>query len=174
MIRQCGVAGLAIFLFAGAAKGGETVWKEYTWTKGKCMLLLPAPPKEDTQKKTAPDKSVIEVFSWTVQQPNVGYIITVVVHPAFLGANDEEKQRLLKQGSAAAVKNLKGKLLEEKPIQLTNHPGLEIQVEFGGGLFRARTYFVDDRMYTIAVSGLRDMVVSKDADRFLDSFKLAK
>ena len=72
------------------------------------------------------------------------------------------------------MENLKGKLLSEKNIKLGDTPGRETQIEVAGGkkLFRARVYLADQRMYQVVVFGTKKAATSKEADRFLDSFKL--
>jgi hypothetical protein len=74
-----------------------------------------------------------------------------------------------------AVANLKGKLVREKDIKLDKHPGREVQIEVAGGkrLFRARVFLVERRLYQVVVFGTKDAATSKEADRSLDSFKLA-
>jgi hypothetical protein len=74
-----------------------------------------------------------------------------------------------------AVGNLEGNLASEKDIKLGKHPGREIQIVAGGKrLFRARVYLVDQRLYQVVVFGTKEAATSKEADKFLDSFKLAE
>ena len=42
------------------------------------------------------------------------------------------------------------------------------------GMMRARIYHVGLRTYRVSLTGPKEMVASKDAEGFLNSFKLAK
>jgi hypothetical protein len=75
-----------------------------------------------------------------------------------------------------AIANLAGKLASEKDIKLGGHPGREIRIEVANGkqLFRVRVYLVDQRLYQVVILGTKEQATSKEADKFLDSFRLAE
>jgi hypothetical protein len=73
------------------------------------------------------------------------------------------------------AKPVKGKVLEEKAAGVDNHPGREVLIETEKKVcVRARFVLVDDRLYTISVTGAREWVTGKEADRFMESFKLVE
>jgi len=49
-----------------------------------------------------------------------------------------------------------------------------LYLEWGRQLFRARVYLIEQRLYQVVVFGTKEAATSKDADKFLDSFKLAE
>src|SRR5262249_5697914 len=75
-----------------------------------------------------------------------------------------------------AIANMEGKLTSEKAIKLGEHTGREIRIDVAGGkrLFRARVYLGEQRLYQVVVFGMPEAATSKEADKFLDSFKLAE
>ena len=75
-----------------------------------------------------------------------------------------------------AVANMEGKLVSEKNVKLGKHPGREIRINVAEGkrLFRVRVYLVEQRLYQVVVFGTPETATSKDADKFLDSFKLTE
>jgi hypothetical protein len=148
-------------------------WKEFASQEGRFKVLMPGTPKQD-KFDTESDfgKGVL-------------YMNSIAVGKTMYGANycdfpAEIKKAPIKQvfdsSRDGAVANMQGKLAGEKDIKLGDYPGREIQIDVAGGkqLFRARVYLVDQRLYQVVVMGTKEAATSKDADKFLDSFKLAE
>lgn len=75
------------------------------------------------------------------------------------------------------VKVLQGKVLEYKKTKLDKrHDGRLVRISIPGrkGEYRARMFIVGDRFYQVFAMGEPDFVKSKQADKVLASFKLAK
>src|SRR5207244_3119777 len=88
------------------------------------------------------------------------------------GGSDEKRLDNARDG---AVTSAKGKLKAEKRITLDKHPGRELHIEVEGKTaVRTRFYAVKNRLYQVLAVGTRELVFSKDTDRFLDSFKLTR
>jgi len=72
-------------------------------------------------------------------------------------------------------KPVKGVVKEEKSAGVENHPGREVLIETDKKVYvRARFVLVEDRLYTISVTGAREWVTGKEADRFMESFKVVE
>jgi hypothetical protein len=147
-------------------------WKEFASKEGRFKVLMPTTPKpDDLETQSDFGKGVLHMNS-------------VVINKVFYAANftdfpAEVKKVPLKQlydsSRDGAVANLKGKLAKEADIKLGSYTGREIQIDIADAkLFRARVYLVDNRLYQIVVMGPKDAAISKEADKFLDSFKLAE
>jgi hypothetical protein len=150
---------------------GQPDWKEFASKEGRFKLLMPGTPKQyklDTESDFG--KGVLHIN--TVEAGETMYGTNYCDFPA------EVKKAPLKQvydsSRDGAVANLEGKLASEKDIKLGEYPGREIRIEVAGGkkLFRARVYLVDQRLYQVVVFGTKETATSKEADKFLDSFKL--
>jgi hypothetical protein len=150
-----------------------TEWKEFASKEGRFNVLMVGTPKQD-KLDTESDfgKGVLNMNS--IRVGGTMYAANYCDFPA------EIKEAGLKQvydsSRDGAVANLQGKLASEKDVKLGEHPGREIQIDVQGGrqLFRVRVYLIDQRLYQVVVFGTKAAATSKDADKFLDSFKLAE
>jgi hypothetical protein len=84
------------------------------------------------------------------------------------------KNKMLDRLRDGFVSSFKGKLVDEKKIQLDGNPGrdLRIQPSAADHLFRARVFMLKGHVYQITARGPKDKVASREVDEFLDSFKL--
>ena len=168
---------VAVLIVAMRAISGvadePTEWKEFASKDGRFTVLMVGTPKQyklDTESDFG--KGVLNMNS--IQLGKTMYAANYCDFPA------EIKKAGLKQvydsSRDGAAANLEGKLASEKDLKLGEHPGREIQIAVQGGkrLFRARVYLIDQRLYQVVVFGTKEAATSKDADKFLDSFKLAE
>jgi len=79
-----------------------------------------------------------------------------------------------RNGIDGSVKNVQGKLLSEKTIELNGFPGREIKIDYKEGLavIKMRLYLVKNKMYIIQTITMTKNEFNKSIDRFMDSFKL--
>jgi hypothetical protein len=151
----------------------EPDWKEFACKEGRFKVLMPGAPKEK-KLETESDFGKGVLHMNTVQAGKTMYGANYCDFP------EEVKKTPLKKvydsSRDGAVANLEGKLASEKDIKLGDYPGREIQIDVAGGkqVFRARVYLVDQRLYQVVVFGTKEAATSKDADKFLESFKLAE
>jgi hypothetical protein len=151
----------------------QPAWKEFASKEGRFKVLMPGTPKQD-QAETESDFGKGVLHMNTAQAGKTLYGANYCDFPA------EIKKAPLKQvfdsSRDGAVANLEGELAGEKDIKLGEYPGREIQIDVAGGkrLFRVRVYLVDQRLYQVVVFGTKEAATSKEADKFLDSFKLAE
>lgn len=147
--------------------------KEFASKEGGFKVIMPGTP-EHQQFDTESDfgKGVLHMYS--IQAGKTIYGANYCDFPAEI-----KKAPLKKVYDASrdgAVANLKGKLASEKEIKLGKYPVREIQIEVAEGkqLFRARVFLVEQRLYQVVVMGTKEAATSKEADKFLESFKLNK
>jgi hypothetical protein len=169
------LSGLAVVLLL-AAEDRPTL-KEFTPKEGSFSVKLPGKPKEKVEDVQAPSGKV-EVLRTYVCVPDLKttYFIFDQGMQNLAGADDKTLNKVLEDGRKEAEKSLNGKPLNEKKVALGKYPGLEYRIESAkvGGVYRCRTYIVDGRMYQLTISGAKDVVTSKTADEYLESFKLLK
>jgi hypothetical protein len=177
MTRTWGLlaAAAALLVAVAAAPAGETTLKEHKWDAGKCTVLIPGTPKELTNKGVSPGGTPVETSMLLVDGGKHVYLVAFTPNAELAKASDELKKKALDDGRDAAVRSVKGKLLNEKDVKTGDLAGREFQVDAPGlGVYRARMFIVGDRLYQLVVAGPKDIAQSKDADKFLDSFKVNK
>lgn len=72
----------------------------------------------------------------------------------------------------AFLKEVKGKVADEKDIKQGRVPGKEYQIAMPKGAARLRVFAVAGRVYAASIIGSKEQVESKDAETFLKSYKL--
>ena len=141
-------------------------FKKFEPANGKFSVLMPGTPKE----------SHLDVASPFGQLSMTGYVSELPGNRGFsVGTSDLPKGSSFDpakslQGGAA---NVKGTVLSSSEIAMDGHVGCEGLLKTGSGLMiRSRIYLVGDRVYQVQALGNDAFVKSKDADKFLDSFKI--
>jgi hypothetical protein len=95
---------------------------------------------------------------------------TAIVPPTmFRGVPLNERIELLRD---ALVEDVRGKVEGEKAVELGRVPGKEYEIATGRGLIRLRLFALGGRFYEAMVEGSKAQIQGKDADAFLDSYKL--
>lgn len=144
-------------------------WKEFTSKEAGFTVLFPGKPKLSKQEVAG-----TTVLQYSVETDGASYAVAY----AELPAKAPEIKKVLDGARDGAVRNTKGKLVSESEITLgkDKHPGREILVEVAENVFLRQRFFLVDgqKMPQVIVAGKKEVVSSKDADRFLDSFKLDK
>lgn len=79
----------------------------------------------------------------------------------------------VREGMVTFATSNKGRLINERAIQLDKHAGMELRFEFGSGLMIQRMYLVSKRLYQIVLVVKTDQrAFENEAVSVLDSFKL--
>jgi hypothetical protein len=166
------LSGLAVVLLLGAED--KPTLKEFTSREGGFSVQVPGEMKETVKNVKSPGgKNEVQRTYTYAPSPNTVYLLLDRDMAALKKADAETVAKALDNSRKAAEQALKGKLLGEKKVTLGKHPGLEFQIESAQlGVYRSRVYIADGRMYQITVMGPRDVVTSKTADDYLQSFKL--
>lgn len=166
--RWYGLALLALASCVLTVSGGDTMWKEHTWDKGKCKVLLPGVPKDLVSKAGGVETTMI-----MVDGGKHVHLIAFTPNAQLATASKELKDQAYDGGRDAAAKSIKGTLTKELKVKLGDVEGREIHIDSPAiGIYRARLFIVGDRMYQVVVAGPKEMALSKESDKFLDSFKV--
>jgi len=160
------------FVALGAVSGiaDEPIqWKEFVSKEGRYKVLMPGtPPKVDSKGDAGKNDFKMN---------------TVPVGNAVYGAGHLDFRAKVKYSSAkqfydewlqSNVATVAGKVASDQEIKLGKYPGREVQIIHGedGLIMRTRLFLVGQRFYQLLVVGTKEEVTSKDADKFLDSFRL--
>jgi hypothetical protein len=146
-------------------------WKEFVSKEGMFTVIMPGTPKSD-KLDTESDFGKGVLHMNMVEADKTMYAANYSDFPA--AVKKATLKQLYDSSRDGAVANMDGKLASEKDIKLGTHEGREIRIDVAGGkrLFRVRVFLVEQRLYQIVVFGTPESATSKDADKFLDSFKL--
>jgi len=163
--------GLLVCAAVAADKPSKFQWNKFASPEGRFEILMPGEVKQFPVE-------IENEFGSSVLHMNVGtwdqtmLVVHWVDYPPDV-ARDLPEQ-LLDDSREGALDNLGGKLVSEKPIKLGRYEGRELLIEVAkqDRLFRARVYLVGNRLYQTVLFGPPKAVKSKEARRYLDSFKL--
>jgi hypothetical protein len=149
-------------------------WKEFTNKDGGFAVSMPGTPVERKEEDLRTPSGPIELHIFEVEskKDETAYLVIYCELPeaAFKNSTDEKR---LDYARKRAVTASKGKLKSEKKIKVGDHAGRDLQFEVEGkGLVWQRLIVVKDKLYQLLVAGPKEKVLSKDADKFLQSFKL--
>jgi hypothetical protein len=148
----------------------------FTSKEGRFTVTFPEKPVNKTTRSET-RFGPIETHSFLVEQKGRAFIASYSDCPKG-SVTDENRHRLFDGARNGAVTSSKGKLISEKEITLgkEKHPGREILIERPekAGINRFRVYLVGDRLYQAAVAGSEEFTKGKEAEAFLDSFKVGK
>ncbi|VTU02678.1 Uncharacterized protein OS=Pseudanabaena biceps PCC 7429 GN=Pse7429DRAFT_4512 PE=4 SV=1 [Gemmataceae bacterium] len=162
---------LLIALGAPAAPAGQDA-EPYTSKEGKFKAKFPAKPDEKSQTTNG-----IKFTMHVAGAKEGGYVVGIADLPIPDGETAEMTQKRLDGARDGAIGNVKGKLIDSKDVTLDKkYPGREFSASLPqkDGLLRARIYLAGKRLYQVMVIGTKDFVGGKDADAFLDSFKITE
>ncbi len=170
MIRQLFVG--VIVSLAGVTQGGE--WKSFSPKDGSFSVLMPGLPMEDKQDvKTVSGDVVVTMYLLEVKNEGSLIVSSSEFPEAALQAGTDEKR--LDGARDGAVMSAKGKLRSEKKIMLDGRPGRELTIDSEkSGTVRTRIFAADKRLYQTLIAGSKTFVSGKEAEMFLDSFKVLK
>jgi hypothetical protein len=166
--------GLAAPLLLAAEDKPKAALEEFTSKAGGFTVAMPGKPKETSKTSKTAAGQETKQLTWILQQKDSAFLVIVTDVPNLAKADAATLNTVLEQGRKGAVAAMKGKLLSEKKVKLGKHPGLEFQIDAPkvGGIYRSRIYIADGRLYQVTVFGPKEVATSKQADRFLNSFKL--
>ena len=164
------VAVLASAILAGD-KPRKPQWESFASPEGRFEILMTGEVKQfpvEVENQFGTSTLHMNVATWDETM----LVVNWVDYPPDV-AQDLPGQ-LLDDSREAALDNLGGKLVSEKPIKLGRHDGREILIEVAkqDRLFRVRVYLAGNRLYQTVLFGPPKAVKSKEAQKYLDSFKL--
>jgi hypothetical protein len=168
MAWQAVLIGLVV-LPAGGAE-----WQDFVWRRGECVALMPGKPQLLSRSIPGPNGTNLEVFIQSAEAKGVAYLLSFVDNPTFKGADEKQLDEALNKARDGAVG--KGKLVKETRIKHGPYPGRDLLIEMPGkGTFsRLQLFIADQKMYQLIVVGPRDACLAKEAEQFLESFKLLR
>jgi len=139
---------------------------------GKFTAKFPGTPKEQTQEAAG-----VTLRMFALEEKAGAYMVAYADMPIPGNETAKETEARLDGSRDGMVKNMGGKLTEEKKATLGKHPSREIFADLPAlpdGKVRARVFIVGTRLYQVMVVGTKEFFEAKGAVAFLDSLELAK
>jgi hypothetical protein len=168
------ILALTVPLLLVAAKEKDAAeWKELAPKDGGFSVMMPGAPIEQKESLRLPSGPVdLLIYAVERKRDETAFIAMYCELPEAVFKNGTNEKRL-DYARNRAVAATKGKLTGEKKLKLGANPGRELLFEVEGkGQVRQVLYVVKDKLYQLLVAGPKEKTMSKDADRFLQSFKL--
>jgi hypothetical protein len=163
-----------LLLAADEPKGPPEGWKEYSPNDKSFTVWLPDKGGRRSERERTITVRGTRVKVNVVQlEPKGGptYVAETFLLPLPLTRKVPAKERveILRD---IIVDEVQGKISKEDDIKQGRVAGKEYVIETGKGLLRLRLYAAGGRVYRASVAGTKEQAGSKDADTFLDSYKL--
>jgi hypothetical protein len=159
-VRSRAVIALVAFLALGCSP--ELDWRELKSTDGGFSALMPAKPRYEVRKLSG--APAVAMHLWSARAAKSVFGVGYADYPAV-------NLRILDSTRDALVKNMGGRLLEQRPLEQSGLAGCEFVAESGDVLLRVRLLVSGARLYQLAVLGERDAVAAADIELFLSSFR---
>jgi hypothetical protein len=166
------VAGIGFAVHAQPTPLAE--YRQFASADGRYKVLFPGPVKtETTDIKTATGATLKLTLDSVKVIEGVIFMVTYIDLP-----DDVAKQpagpRLDKVRDGN--KGTDGTVLLDKEVTVgvEKHPGRDLLIEKPTLHLRNRAVIAGNRLYQVMLQGPKELVTSKDVDRFFDSFEVTK
>jgi hypothetical protein len=150
-------------------------WKELTPKDGSFSVFLPGTPTEHKKTVMSPSGMVeVVLFEVAVPPADGKFVAGYSEFPeASIKPGTEDKR--LDNARDGAIASAKGKLVRQKNLLLDKYPGREVVIKIEGkATVLLRLFAVKNRLYQLVVVGNEELLASKEAEKFLKSFKLGR
>lgn len=133
---------------------------------------MPGTPKASEQSQTTA-VGPVQIHMYTLDNGDEGFVVGYSEYPSYV-FSQKDPDALLNGARDGAVGNVKGEVLNERPMSLGNYVGREITGKSAeqGFSFTTRLYLANPRMYMLIYLRKGDQAISDDGRKFLDSFEI--
>ncbi len=153
---------IAVVALLCLACSPELDWRELRSNEGRFTALMPAKPRYEERPLAGPP--VVVMHLWSAHAAKSIFGVGYADYP-------EVDTRVLDTTRDALLNNIRGRLLEEKPLIQSGLAGRELVAEAGDTALQARLFVSGPRLYQIVVLGGKNAISAADLDLFLTSFR---
>ncbi|PIS02820.1 MAG: hypothetical protein COT85_01960 [Chlamydiae bacterium CG10_big_fil_rev_8_21_14_0_10_42_34] len=179
-LKKVGIWFLALSLFAfhlffRTALHADTgaSWTQIFAKSGECQISFPSTPQMIQQ--TLPLADGVNRLSYDVylapHEDKGVFLLLIATYPAPM-AGGHEVAGLEGLLSGIVNHNPENRLVYADLIDLFSHPAVDFLVEGGGSYFRGQAVMVGNKLYLIAMEGMKGKMDEAVYTRFLKSFNL--
>jgi hypothetical protein len=177
MFKQLVLAGLLTIplLMAADAPTPPPGWREHIAKDKSFGVWLPEKGRRSERERTSNVRRLrikISLVEVTASGGVTYEASTLTLNNAKMMNSIRHKERL-ELIRDIFVSEVRGKVSSEMDVKSGESNGKEYTIEAGKNMARLRAFARGGRLYRAAVTGSKAQVSSKDADTFLDSFKMA-
>jgi hypothetical protein len=161
-------------LMAADAKEPPEGWKEFQPKDKSFSVWLPEKSARRTEREAILPLQGQRIKIKVVQVQVKGgptYSAVTLMLPAALARKIPQEDRL-EILSDAFLAEVKGKITDETTIKQGRAAGKDYQIKTAKGRGRLRVLALGGQLYQASITGSKKQVESKEADAFLESFKL--
>jgi hypothetical protein len=180
VVKKIGIWFLAFSLFAfhvffrnvAHAEAGSS-WQKIFAQSGECHISFPSTPQMIQQ--TLPLADGVSRLSYDVylapHEDKGVFLLLIATYPSALPGGHEVAglEGLI---SGIVNHNPQNKLVYAELKELLGHPAMNFLVEGGGSYFRGQAIMVGNKLYLIAMEGVKGQMDEAAYSKFLKSFKL--
>jgi hypothetical protein len=170
--RWAGALSLALVIALCSIECGRK--DVFSSKEGGFSVEMASAPQQKKETVQTPDGPVdIHTLTFETQNPAAERWVVYIDYP-LATVRGKGATRILDEARDGSVNNVRGRLLRERDIVLEGYPGKEIEYEGetpAEEIYKSRIYLVKQRLYVLLVTAPRNGA-SKDAEKFLNSFKL--
>ncbi len=164
--------GMVLLLTLSACGGGG--WKEHRSNEGGFAVSTPGEMTRRTDVLTTPVGPLPSVgYIYSSSDRRTSYGVDYADYPANV-ARGIDPERLLDAVADELVRKVQGRQLQRGGLAIERNPGREMTVAAPGGFVRARIFLVGQRQYQVVAVTPDERTGAKDAEKFLNSFKLVR
>nr|MBN2276833.1 hypothetical protein [candidate division Zixibacteria bacterium] len=169
-MRIKGLILIVLMLALGACT--KSGWTEFHSSPGGFAVTSPG-PLADTTILVGTAVGPIEMTTNMIRIDDYFYGVAWSDYPQIF-IDSTPAENILSGARDGAVANIKGRLLDDRPIHIGDHPGREFEIEIAGGrgVMKMRIYLVGRRLFQVTAGTVMKNTSSPDMERFLDSFRL--
>lgn len=175
-----------LLVLAFSTLSSYTLTSQWVWTESKSMgykIEFPQTPEDSVQVVDSPIgklKLNIKTYEVGAQSPadeNLLYLVNCTVFPdsVIKAQTASDKEGLFRKTIDGAVKNIGGKIIEEKKIELKGgYPGRELKIDFNSGnaIIFMRLYLVKNKLFLLETITQTNKAPNASITRFFNSFQL--
>lgn len=148
-------------------------WEEFTSEEGGFTVMMPKTPTHETSEiPTAIGPVTMHTFSASNNNKWAYMVIYSDYDAESVSAADPST--MLEGARDGVMKQLGGKIVIDRDLTIGGYPGKEVEVVTSDKQFRcrARLFLVDNRLYQVIAVVPGKAKLTKDAEKFLESFKI--
>lgn len=169
VVRRAALIAMAVpALYLASCK---TRWVEYQAPDGSFSVRFP--DESPSVREMFPGN--VTRTDYSVFKGDNTFMITVYVRPQY---DPEKAAALLKDYPNPESGGVKGRVVSTSSLRMAGYPGREVRIEGavkGGSVVQiVRAYVAKGRMFLVTVATAPNERLSRDAEAFLDSFKILR
>lgn len=156
-------------------KKNKLKWTKFNSPDGTFSLEFPAETESQTQEIPA-EMGPIVMNMLSSEINGIVFMLSWVDDYPPLKQEQVNVKQILINGAQGSAISTGGQIIEQEFITLQGYPGVDFEVSIAAlrGLIRSKIFLMENSLYQLMAIGSARDVLSKENDRFFDSFKVAK